>query len=111
MHLKNFSMIESASGWILAPAYDLLNMTILNPKDEEELALTIQGRKKKLTLDNFIQLGTDLELTPKQINGVFKRFIKNKPKVFSWVESSFLSEEMKMYYKKVIEERYYRIEK
>jgi len=24
MHLKNFSMIESTSGWILSPAYDLL---------------------------------------------------------------------------------------
>lgn len=23
MHLKNFSMIESLSGWVLAPAYDI----------------------------------------------------------------------------------------
>lgn len=111
MHLKNFSMIESASGWTLSPAYDLLNIIILNPKDEEELALTIQGKKKKLTLDNFIHLGVDLGLTPKQINGVFKRFIKNKEKAFFWIESSFLSEEMKENYKKVLEERYLRIEK
>ena len=31
MHLKNFSMIEKPSGWVLAPAYDLLNASILNP--------------------------------------------------------------------------------
>lgn len=48
MHLKNFSMIESPSGWILAPAYDLLNVAIVNPDDTEELALTIEGKKKKL---------------------------------------------------------------
>jgi serine/threonine-protein kinase HipA len=41
MHLKNFSMIESASGWILSPAYDLLNVSIINPDDNEELALTM----------------------------------------------------------------------
>ena len=48
MHLKNFSMMESPSGWILSPAYDLLNVTILNPEDTEELALTLAGKRKKL---------------------------------------------------------------
>ena len=47
MHLKNFSMIESASGWVLAPAYDLLNVAIANPEDTEELALTLSGKKRK----------------------------------------------------------------
>jgi serine/threonine-protein kinase HipA len=28
MHLKNFSVIRSSSGWVLAPAYDLLNSII-----------------------------------------------------------------------------------
>ncbi|WP_089379743.1 hypothetical protein [Lutibacter agarilyticus] len=28
MYLKNFSMIKSVSGWLLVPAYDLLNLTI-----------------------------------------------------------------------------------
>ena len=44
MHLKNFSMIESPSGWVLAPAYDLLNVAIVLPKDSEELALTLDGK-------------------------------------------------------------------
>jgi serine/threonine-protein kinase HipA len=39
MHLKNFSMIESPLGWVLSPAYDLVNVAIVNPADEEELAL------------------------------------------------------------------------
>jgi serine/threonine-protein kinase HipA len=110
MHLKNFSMIETQSGWTLAPAYDLLNVAILNPKDTEELALTIQGKKKKLTKENFIHFGEDLGLTSKQINSVFKRFIKNKEIAFNWIESSFLSFEMKEEYKSVLMERYSRIE-
>jgi serine/threonine-protein kinase HipA len=110
MHLKNFSMIETLSGWSLAPAYDLLNVSILNPKDTEELALTIQGKKRKLTKENFIHLGDDLGLTSKQINGVFKRFIKNKKIAFNWIESSFLTFEMKEEYKSILSERYSRIE-
>jgi len=31
MHLKNFSMINSGDAWSLAPAYDLLNVAIVNP--------------------------------------------------------------------------------
>jgi serine/threonine-protein kinase HipA len=110
MHLKNFSMIETLSGWSLAPAYDLLNVAILNPKDTEELALTIQGKKRKLTKDNFIHLGEDLGLSSKQINSVFKRFIKNKKIAFNWIESSFLTFEMKEEYKTILLERYSRIE-
>jgi len=78
MHLKNFSMIETKSGWLLSPAYDLLNVSILNPDDTEELALPIQGKKKKLKHENFEQFGQGLDLTSKQIKGVFKRFQKNK---------------------------------
>ena len=48
MHLKNFSMIKSATGWVLAPAYDLLNVSIILPEDSEEMALTLEGKKKNL---------------------------------------------------------------
>ena len=39
MHLKNFSLYEVADKIRLTPAYDLLNAAIINPKDDEELAL------------------------------------------------------------------------
>lgn len=48
MHLKNFSLYEPKEGVIrLSPAYDLLNATIANPKDDEELAQTLNGKKKE----------------------------------------------------------------
>ena len=46
MHLKNFSLINTNTQWVLAPAYDLLNAMIINPQDKEELALTLEGEKK-----------------------------------------------------------------
>ena len=110
MHLKNFSMIEGVSGWTLAPAYDLLNVTIVLPEDTEELALTLAGKKSNLKKEHFEQLGIDLGLTDKQIKGVFKRILKNKLKAIQLINTSFLSNEMKTAYKAVLESRYQRIE-
>jgi serine/threonine-protein kinase HipA len=106
MHLKNFSMIESPSGWALSPAYDLLNIAIVFPEDTEELALTLVGKKKKLKREHFEQLAEGLGLTSKQIKGAFNRMIKNKSKAFNWIDQSFLSNEMKTAYKELLEGRY-----
>ena len=110
MHLKNFSMIENPSGWGLAPAYDLLNIAVVFPEDKEELALTLAGKKKKLKREHFVQLGEGIGLTSKQINSGFNRLQKNKPKAFSWIDQSFLSQDMKTAYKEVLSERYGRLE-
>lgn len=106
MHLKNFSMIKGSSGWVLAPAYDLLNVAIILPDDKEELALTLEGKKKKLSKENFIRLGKGLDLTDKQVEGAFKRMVKNKSKAIAWVEKSFLSDDMKTAYINILESRY-----
>jgi serine/threonine-protein kinase HipA len=111
MHLKNFSMINSGKDWVLAPAYDLLNVVIVNPKDTEELALTLEGKKKKLRRENFARLGKGLDLNEKQIEGVFKRFIRNKPAASEWIENSFLSKEFKERYMTLLEERYLIVER
>lgn len=106
MHLKNFSMIKTSYGWALSPAYDLLNTSIVNPEDTEELALTIAGKKKKLTLAIFQDFGTNLGLSKKQINGVLKRFKSLQKDALNLIGESFLSNEMKGAYKKVLNTKY-----
>lgn len=109
MHLKNFSMIHSSHGWVLAPAYDLLNVRIANPSDKEELALTLGGKKTKLTRAYFERFGEQLGLTTKQITGVFKRFEAKKPLATNWIRRSFLSKEKQDAYLELLEERYGRL--
>lgn len=106
MHLKNFSMIESKSGWVLSPAYDLLNVSILIPKDEEELALTLSGKKKRLKWEHFVQLGKGMGLSEKQITGVLTRFKREAHKTSDLLDKSFLSAEMITKYKELIEKRF-----
>lgn len=109
MHLKNFSMIESNFGWNLTPAYDLLNVAIVNPEDKEELALTINGKKKKFTKEQFVQFGKVLGLTTKQIDAVFGRFQKKKKEMIDLIKTSFLTTKMQNSYRKVLEERFSRL--
>lgn len=109
MHLKNFSMIKMNYGWALSPAYDLLNVTIVNPEDPEELALTLLGKKKKITKSNFEEFGIQLGLNKKQIESVFSRFNKNRPEAFKLIQASFLSSEMKTNYINILQERYERL--
>ncbi|WP_231459810.1 MULTISPECIES: HipA domain-containing protein [unclassified Pedobacter] len=106
MHLKNFSLLLDNDRWSLSPAYDLLNVAIVNPEDKEELALTLEGKKKKLGVEHFQYLGNKLELNKKQINNVFKRFVKFKPLAEDWIRRSFLSEEYKKKYQILLESRY-----
>lgn len=109
MHLKNFSLIKKNMNWVLCPAYDLLNVAIVNPEDEEELALTLAGKKKKLKKEHFIELGEALELNNKQIEGVLKRFFKKKTVALSFIKESFLSKEYQGKYKELLENRYSRL--
>jgi serine/threonine-protein kinase HipA len=109
MHLKNFSMIESAAGWVLAPAYDLLNVTIANPKDTEEMALSLEGKKRHLRRTHFEQFGKNLGLNDKQIQGVFNRMILNKPKASAWISRSFLSDTLQANYLSLLETRYQKL--
>jgi len=105
MHLKNFSLILSGQDWSLAPAYDLLNVNLHLPEDTEETALTIGGKKRKLTKSDFINLGMSFRLTEKQILNAFNRFIKEEKTMEQEIKSSFLSPENQMKYIDLLEAR------
>ena len=105
MHLKNFSMILSNEVWTLSPAYDLLNVNLHLPEDNEETALTINGKKRKLMKSDFINLGLKFQLTEKQILNTFKRFIKVEKKMNHEIKSSFLSQENQGKYIELLKNR------
>ena len=109
MHLKNFSMINLNGKWQLAPAYDLLNVNLANPEDTEELALTLEGKNRKITREHFEKLGKSLELNEKQIKNVFNRFKQNKKIAKIWVEKSFLSKGSQLKYLGILEKNYQKI--
>ena len=102
MHLKNFSLIRNSENWEFSSAYDLLNVHLHLPEDKEETALTLAGKKSRLTKKDFIQLGLKFNLTEKQISNSFKRLKKGEKKMSTLIEKSFLTPENQEKYKAMI---------
>jgi len=102
MHLKNHSMFLSDAGWVLSPFYDLLNVKMVLPNDKEDTALLLGGKKENFNKGYFERLGEVLKLNEKQINAVFKRLEKWQPDAVKLIDSSFLSDDRKGEYIKLI---------
>lgn len=90
MHLKNFSLYRVASSYALTPAYDLLSTSIVMPEDDEELALTLNGKKKKIKRSDFEKAMRDSGMEEKAIANLFKKFSKALPKWDEIISMSFL---------------------
>lgn len=105
MHLKNFSMWLNKYGWTLSPAYDLLNVKMILPKDKEDTALLLGGKKINFNKGYFDRFGSVLKLNDKQINAVYKRMMKWLPKATQLIEMSFLTDDFKNSYKELITQR------
>ena len=105
MHLKNFSLLSLVPGlYTLAPAYDLLNVHLLFD-DPEELALTLDGRKRKLTRQNFVNAMRTTGLDDKVIGNILQKFQKVQPRWEAFIDQSFLPEELRERYKAEISQR------
>lgn len=101
MHLKNFAVLHQDSGINFSPAFDLLNVNLVNPADDEELALTLNGKKKRLRLEDFMMLGNSLQIPERAIENSFKKFASGNTKVNSLINSSFLAQDQKELYQKI----------
>ena len=77
MHLKNFSLYSRQSGiYTLSPAYDMLSTALVMPEDTEELALTLNGRKRKIKKSDFEVAMQASGLDKKVVDNVFNKFLK-----------------------------------
>ncbi len=110
MHLKNFSLIhQPATGPVFSPAYDLVATALVNPADDEDLALTLNGKKKKINRNDFKLAFDTLKLDAKQQKNIFNKMEKAKPKWLEFIDFSFLDNEMKTSYKNLINSRFNQI--
>jgi len=105
MHLKNFSLYQPSGEVRLAPAYDMLNVAIANPADDEELALTLNGRKKRIIDSDFEKAFDTCGIPAKVFSNLKKKYVKLYPEFCSCIDSSFLDEPAKQNYKTLLAKR------
>ena len=109
MHLKNFSLYRPKNAYQLTPAYDLVNVAIANPSDKEELALSINGKKSRLNLQDFLKASATMGIEERVTLQLIAGLQKAQPAWERLISESFLSEEMKGLYMNLINERLERL--
>lgn len=105
MHLKNFSLYKTPTGYSLTPAYDLLSTAIVMPEDKEELALTLNGKKAKLRRKDFEQSIMASGVSEKVLENIAKKFRKTLIEWLDLINDSFLPNDFKRQYKRLILKR------
>ncbi len=107
MHLKNFSLLEKASGGLsLCPAYDLVPTALVNPADKEELALSLNAKKRKLHYTDFLSAYLRGGLSKKVLDNSLELFKYCKPEMEAILERSFVSGKMKKNYLELLNKRF-----
>ena len=111
MHLKNFSLLQNDSGYILSPSYDLVPTRMLIPDDTEETALTVNGKKNRLTATDFTALGTSIRLQGKVIENMIKKAVSVQEIFFKTPALNLLSQKRQEELQALVKERCARLGK
>jgi serine/threonine-protein kinase HipA len=110
MHLKNFSLLEQEGmGMALSPFYDLLPTTLVNPLDTEELALTLNAKKRKLKYNDFLVAYETCGLSQKVLDKTLELFVFARPELQKVLSKSFVDDEYKLKYLTLINSRYHQL--
>lgn len=105
MHLKNFSLIEtelSNREFVLSDAYDMLPVNVILPEDTEQMALTVNGKKRNILYKDFIQLAKNCNIPEKVAISLIEKISSYEEKMLKEVDESYLSEEQKEIVSKLI---------
>lgn len=106
MHLKNFSIIANDNKhYELSPAYDMVAVKLLIPEDQEELALNLNGKKRKLKREDFNEAMLKAHIPKKAIENLWKRIEKGMGNWGALIDNSFLTEENKNILSTLIKKR------
>ena len=93
MHLKNFSLLRDHDGtWLLSPAYDLVPVKVVLPADKDDLALTVNGKSRRLRAGDFKIAASTMGLTEVQYRRISGKVIADVGKhLEEAIARSFLS--------------------
>ena len=69
------------------------------------VALTLNGKKRKIKKADFVTSMQASGLEDKVVNNIFAKFVKAKEKWFEFIDLSFLPDEMKEAFKAIIAEK------
>jgi serine/threonine-protein kinase HipA len=106
MHLKNFSLLHGNDGSVaLSPAYDLVATKLVIPEDMEEMALTVNGKKRNLRPNDFNALAGSLDISEVVYKNTMREFVELLPHALEFLNEGFLNASMREKYTALLNER------
>ena len=108
IHLKNFSLIETderSNTYVLSPAYDLLPVNVILPEDQEELALTLNGKKSNINKKDFLVFADNCGMPKVTPEKMISKVVSMKSKYIGMCTDSLMSEPLKERFIELIESR------
>lgn len=105
-HLKNYSINYTTLDNIrLSPAYDIVSSRLVIPNEKEEFALSINGKKNKLKIEDFIAFANKLNIPQKITDNILSK----KQLFFDLINDSQLSPDYKEKLSEIVSERFSRL--
>ena len=98
MHLKNFSLIEDGAGsqkYILSSAYDLLPVNAILPEDDEQFALTINGKKRNIHKKDFLLFAENIGIPALAAKKIIADVVSLEDTYISMCKDSYLPKHLK----------------
>ncbi|MBI4677459.1 MAG: HipA domain-containing protein [Elusimicrobia bacterium] len=108
MHLKNWALLYHGKDLSLAPCYDLVCSRVYIP-NEDDSALTVNGKKNKLTRADFSALADSLGIDPKASANSFDKLRLAQEKLREMASSSELPFGLRQKLSHIIKTRYERL--
>lgn len=108
MHLKNFSLIETAeasSKYVLSAAYDMLSTNVVIPADPEQLALTLNVKKQNIRRKDFLIFADTIGINRKSAEKMIEKIVKLRDRYISMCRESYMPDDMKKSLELLIEKR------
>ena len=108
MHLKNLSLIETAAGsqsYVLSEAYDLLPVNVILPEDDEQLALTLNGKKHNIRRNDFLKFAEASGIPRDAAIKMIQKILSMKDQYLKMCETSYLPEHLKERFLVLVEAR------
>lgn len=98
MHLKNFSLIEDGAGsqkYMLSSAYDLLPVNAILPEDDEQFALTINGKKRNIHKKDFLLFAENVGIPALAAKKIIADVVSLEDTYISMCKDSYLPKHLK----------------
>ena len=84
---------------------DMLPVNIIMPEDEEQLALTLNGKKRNIRRKDFVKFAENSGIFEKSANAMLNKLSSLKDAFLMQCDHSYLSDELKAKTKELIVQR------